>query len=165
MPFTPFHMGPGILIKSLMRGAFSLMVFGWTQIVMDLQPLYVLIRGEGHLHGVSHTYAGAVVLSVLSAVTGKYLAPFGLWVLRVAPTMHTVISWRVAFVSAFIGGLSHVLLDSIMHGDVRPFYPVTDENVFWRMISVGALHEVCLYTGLVGAVVYFAAGWLGRKRA
>lgn len=164
MPFTPFHMGPGVLIKSLMCGSFSLMVFGWTQIVMDLQALFVLIRGEGNMHGVSHTYAGAVVLSVLSAATGKYLAPFGLWVLRVAPTMRTVIPWRVAFVSAFIGGLSHVLLDSIMHGDVRPFYPFTDANGLWRVISVGALHEFCLYTGLVGAAVYFAVGWLGRKR-
>ena len=41
MPFTPFHMGPGILIKSLLQGAFSLMVFGWAQIVMDIQPLFV----------------------------------------------------------------------------------------------------------------------------
>jgi hypothetical protein len=51
MPFTPIHMGPGILIKSLLQGSFSLMVFGWTQIVMDIQPLIVLISGEGHLHG------------------------------------------------------------------------------------------------------------------
>lgn len=43
MPFTPIHMGPGILIKSLLQGSFSLMVFGWTQIVMDIQPLIVLI--------------------------------------------------------------------------------------------------------------------------
>ena len=42
MPFTPLHMGPGILIKSLLQGCFSLMVFGWTQIVMDIQPLLVM---------------------------------------------------------------------------------------------------------------------------
>ncbi len=39
MPFTPFHMGPGLLIKAVLQGAFSLMVFGWAQIVMDIQPL------------------------------------------------------------------------------------------------------------------------------
>jgi hypothetical protein len=39
MPFTPYHMGPGILIKALLQGSFSLMVFGWAQIVMDIQPL------------------------------------------------------------------------------------------------------------------------------
>lgn len=30
MPFTPFHMGPGLLVKALLQGSFSLMVFGWT---------------------------------------------------------------------------------------------------------------------------------------
>jgi drug/metabolite transporter (DMT)-like permease len=33
------------------------MVFGWAQIAMDLQPLIVLLAGEGRLHGFSHTLA------------------------------------------------------------------------------------------------------------
>jgi len=60
MPFTPFHMGPGILFKALLQGSFSLMVFGWAQIIMDIQPLIVLITGKGHLHGFTHTYIGVV---------------------------------------------------------------------------------------------------------
>ncbi len=28
MPFTPLHMGPGIVVKAVMRRYFSLMVFG-----------------------------------------------------------------------------------------------------------------------------------------
>jgi len=27
MPFTPLHMGPGILLKSILQGSFSPMVF------------------------------------------------------------------------------------------------------------------------------------------
>jgi len=46
MPFTPFHLGPGIAIKAVMQGSFSLMVFGWAQIVMDVQPLVVMITGQ-----------------------------------------------------------------------------------------------------------------------
>jgi hypothetical protein len=68
MPFTPIHMGPGILIKSLLQGSFSLMVFGWTQIVMDIQPLIVLISGEGHLHGFTHTYVGAILIAIFAAL-------------------------------------------------------------------------------------------------
>ena len=41
MPLTPYHMGPGMLLKAVLGGSFSLMVFGWTQIVTDLQPLAV----------------------------------------------------------------------------------------------------------------------------
>jgi len=58
MRFTPLHMGPGVLIKSMLQGSFSLMVFGWSQIVMDVQPLLVMITGDGHLHGFSHTIIG-----------------------------------------------------------------------------------------------------------
>jgi len=73
MPFTPIHMGSGILLKSLLQGSFSLMVFGWTQIIMDIQPLIVLISGEGHLHGFTHTYIGAILIAIFAALTGKYL--------------------------------------------------------------------------------------------
>lgn len=163
MPFTPLHMGPGILIKALLGGSFSLMVFGWAQIVMDIQPLLVLITGEGQLHGFSHTYVGATLLAVFSAITGKYLAQLGLWLVRITSSVRVNIPWWVVFLSAFIGCFSHVLLDSIMHADVQPFYPATGVNAFWGLISVGALHQVCLYSGLLGAAGYYYLHWRGKS--
>jgi len=128
MPFTPFHMGPGIFIKALLQSSFSLMVFGWSQIVMDIQPFIVLISGEGHLHGFSHTYIGATLLAVFSAFSGKYLSEIGLYILYINNQWQVKISWWVAFLSAFIGTYSHVVLDSIMHSDVEPFYPFNISN-------------------------------------
>ena len=57
------------------------MVFGWAQIVMDLQPLFVMITGERHPHGFSHTDIGAILLAILSALIGKYLSEVGLNIL------------------------------------------------------------------------------------
>ncbi|TCI05211.1 hypothetical protein EZV61_04410 [Corallincola luteus] len=152
MPFTPFHMGPGLLIKALFQGSFSLMVFGWSQIVMDIQPLIVLLTGEGHLHGFSHTLIGASLLSTLSCVSGKYLGEWGLRLLalrsRSAP--HLPISWPVAATSAAIGCYSHVLLDALMHGDLQPWWPISLENPILGMISAATLHQACLYAGLLG---------------
>ncbi len=159
MPFTPFHMGPGIAVKALLQSSFSLMVFGWAQIVMDIQPLIVLISGEGHLHGFSHTYIGAVLLALFSALTGKYLSEVGLFILGLNAEWKVKIAWWVCFLSAFIGTFSHVLLDSIMHADVEPFFPVTKTNDFLGFISVQALHKVCLYSGLVGGIFYFTINW------
>lgn len=160
MPFTPIHMGPGILIKSLLQTSFSLMVFGWTQIVMDIQPLIVLISGEGHLHGFTHTYVGATLIALFSALTGKYLSEFGLKMFRITKNNASIsIAWWVVFLSAFIGSFSHVLLDSIMHADVEPFFPFTLDNQFLGIISVPMLHKVCLYSGLVGAPIYFGVNW------
>ena len=150
MPFTPYHIGPGILIKALFQSSFSLIVFGWTQILMDIQPLIVLLSGEGHLHGSSHTFIGCALISIVAAVSGKYLGELGLRVLAIAAWPARDITWRVSFISAFIGGFSHILLDSIMHADVQPFYPFNPENPFLGLLSVNALHELCIYSGIVG---------------
>lgn len=160
MPFTPIHMGPGILIKSILQGSFSLMVFGWTQIVMDIQPLIVMITEEGHLHGFTHTYVGAVLIAMFAALTGKYLSEFGLTLLGISKSETPIsITWWVVFLSAFIGSFSHVLLDSIMHADVEPFFPFILDNQFLGLISVPILHKVCLYSGLLGAVIYYVLNW------
>ncbi|MDM7861638.1 metal-dependent hydrolase [Alteromonas sp. ASW11-36] len=163
MPFTPFHMGPGILIKSLLQGSFSLMVFGWAQIVMDIQPLIVLLSGEGHLHGFSHTYVGASLLTVFAGLSGKYLSELGLKVLKLDFTSAINISWIVAFVSAFIGCFSHVVIDSVMHSDMRPFYPFISNNDLLGIISVSTLHKICLYSGLVGAIVFYGVSYVKQK--
>jgi hypothetical protein len=161
VPFTPFHMGPGLLVKALLQGSFSLMVFGWAQIIMDVQPLVVLLTGEGHVHGFSHTYVGATVIGVGSALTGKYAAELGLRL--TGQDRYLPIRWPVAMVSAFIGSFSHVLLDSLMHADIEPFAPFMLNNPLLGFLSVEALHEFCLYSGLLGVGLYFGvAHWLSR---
>ncbi|MFL0803351.1 MAG: hypothetical protein K6L81_06510 [Agarilytica sp.] len=155
MPFTPIHMGPGILIKGVLQGSFSLMIFGWSQIIMDIQPLIVMLSGEGHIHGFSHTYIGATLIAIFSAITGKHLSQFGLWVLRIEQSIHCNIPWLVVFISAFIGSYSHVVLDSVMHSDVQPFYPFTLSNSLLAIIPIELLHKLCLYSGLLGAAVFY----------
>ena len=156
MPFTPIHMGPGLFIKAILQGSFSLMVFGWAQIVMDIQPLVVMITGVGHLHGFSHTYLGAVLLTVFSALTGKYLSEIGLLILGISNQQNPIkIKWWISIASAFIGTFSHVFLDSIMHHDVQPFFPFTLNNDFVSIISIEQLHSMCLYLGITGTILYF----------
>lgn len=160
MPFTPFHMGPGILVKALLQGSFSLMVFGWAQVVMDLQPLIAIVTGEGALHGFTHTYIGSTLIAVFSALTGRYFSQWGLIVLSNGAQRGILIRWWVAFLSAFIGAYSHVLLDSVMHADIEPFAPFSRANGLLGMVSIPMLHKICLYTGLVGALLYVLVGYL-----
>jgi membrane-bound metal-dependent hydrolase YbcI (DUF457 family) len=122
-------MGPGILIKSLLQSGFSLMVFGWTQIVIDIKPLVVMITGEGHLHGFTHTYVGAVLIAIFAALTGKYLSELALRLIDISKSENPIsIAWWVVFLRPFVGNFSHVLLDSIMHFDVEPFFPFLLDN-------------------------------------
>ena len=164
MPFTPLHMGPGLLIKSALRGGFSLLVFGWAQIVMDIQPLLVMLTGKGELHGITHTWLGATVLALLAAPSGKYLGAFGLRLIRHPEFLP--IGWGAAFVSAFIGTWSHVLLDAIMHADLIPGWPMGGGNALHGWISMEALHVVCLVSAALGTAAWFAVdAWRGRRRS
>ncbi|WP_300450222.1 hypothetical protein [Accumulibacter sp.] len=162
MPFTPFHVGPGLLVKALLQGSFSLLVFAWAQIVMDIQPLVVLMTGEGHLHGFSHTFVGATLIGLGSALTGKYAAEFGLR--RMGQFRYLPISWPVAGSSALIGSYSHVLLDGVMHADVQPLSPFLLDNHLFGFVSVTELHKFCLYSGILGIGLYFAISrWLRSR--
>ncbi|MEJ2330800.1 MAG: hypothetical protein P8Z33_13300 [Gammaproteobacteria bacterium] len=162
MPFTPLHMGPGVLVKAVFQGGFSLMVFGWAQIVMDIQPLVVLLMADGHLHGFTHTYLGATLLALLSALTGKYLCEVGLRLLKML--RYVPIRWPVAFVSAFVGTYSHVLLDSVMHADVQPFAPLSTANGLLNFVSPEALQWMCLGTFLLGGAVWLAMELRFRRK-
>jgi hypothetical protein len=132
MPFTPFHMGPGLAVKAVGGRHFSLMVFGVSQIAIDLEPLVRIIRGDLVGHGFTHTYLGATVVALASIAIGRPICQTVLrdWTLEppsaflswVLEPRH--ISWPTAIGSAFVGTYSHVALDSLMHADMRPLLGV-----------------------------------------
>lgn len=138
------------------------MVFGWAQILMDIQPLLVMLSGEGHLHGFTHTYIGATLIAPAAALTGKYLGDFGLRVLQLP--QYIPIPWPAAWLSAFIGTYSHVVLDSIMHADIRPLSPFSDSNILFRLIPLADLHWFCVIAAIVGAALYFAVSAVSSGR-
>ena len=160
MPFTPLHMGPGIVVKAALQSRFSLMVFGWSQIVIDIQPLVVMLSDKGELHGFSHTLLGATLIGVFCSLTGKHLGEFGLRLIR--DPKYLPISWRVSAASAFIGTYSHILIDSIMHSDVLPLWPISTASPLHGIISIEALHVWCMASAVVGGLLYFAVKLIKR---
>ena len=163
MPVTPFHMGPGLLIKSVLQGWFSLIIFGWAQLLMDIQPVLAALTGRGSLHGFSHTWLGATLIAIIAAWTGKWVfhlcmrfmdrdfTPYQKQLFDVPARLTT----GICMCSACIGTFSHVLLDSIMHADLEPLFPISTENHLLLIISISALYKLCVYTGIAGAVVFF----------
>lgn len=161
--FTPLHMGPAIALKAVAQRRFSLMVFGWSQICMDLQPGYAMLTGTGDLHGLSHTLAGALLIGLVAALSGKPLGELGLRILKLPKELP--ITWGVAFLSAYIGTLSHIAIDSIMHADVTPWWPLTKVSPFYGAISIEALHVVCLATAAVGALAFWLVRYISARNA
>lgn len=171
MPFTPLHMGPALAIKAVTGRYLSLMVFGFSQVAMDVEPLLRILRGDTILHGYTHTYLGATLIAVASAVIGRPMCAFLLqhW----KPDRHSLlldwmnapatIGWPAAFAGAFAGVYSHVFLDSIMHSDMRPLAPASQANALLHVISIDALHLACLASAVIGLLIMFGLHAMRRS--
>ena len=171
MPVTPLHLGPGLLIKSVLQGSFSLIIFTWSQVLMDIQPILVVLTGKGQLHGFSHTYVGSTVIAIFAALTGRWVYH---WITRFIEKGFTdyqkklfavpaKLTTSICISSALVGTFSHVLIDSIMHADMQPFFPLAIENQVLLIVTIETLHKVCVYTGLLGAVIFFAVRFIRSR--
>ena len=129
------------------------MVFGGSQVLMDIEPAEQLYRGADVLHGYTHNLAGALVIGGIATLIGR---PISLLVLRRLPGNYKSFSWRASAMGAFVGTFSHVGLDALMHPDVRPLWPFSPANPLLGAVSVGSLHLACLVLGAVGGLVVWA---------
>ena len=151
MPFTPFHLGPGAFLKGIGGDRFSFMVFGGSQVLIDIEPGYRMISGDSVLHGPSHTLAGALAIGAIATITGKPISEF---VLKLLQYSWPNISWAAAAFGAFSGTFSHLFFDAIMHSDMSPWAPLSDSNGLLGVISLSTLHILCVVLGLVGALLF-----------
>lgn len=173
MPFTPFHMGPGLAIKVVGGRYFSVLVFGIAQVAMDIEPLIGMIRGADVRHGWSHSYVGATAIGLLVMLLAPPLCRPMLRRWNRELQHHRLdwlrspeaIGWLPASTAAFLGTYSHVVLDSVMHTDITPLSPWSTANALRGYISIDALHSACVISGLFGAAAWLIAGlWRRRRR-
>lgn len=160
MPFTPFHLGPGAAFKAIGGRHFSFLVFGGAQVLMDIEPLVRMLRGDVFLHGYTHTIAGALSIGLVAALIGKPISACALAMLRIP---HDPLTWTAAFAGAMVGTFSHVALDAVMHADMHPWWPLARGNALLGIIRVEHLHVVCAVLGALGLLVV-AGRALSRHR-
>lgn len=112
-----------------------------------------MITQQFPLHRFFHTYAGAsiVLLSIFALFVGA---------LKLAPVvpLPNVFGWkqltiRPVIIGAAIDSYSHIVLDSLMHSDIRPFSPLSEANPLLGAVSLSALHWSCLVAAAVGLIV------------
>ena len=162
MPFTPFHLGPALAVKSAVPRYFSLPIFWVTQVAIDLEVLagYFII-GDLSNHAVLHTFGGAtlVALSILLLSRPVFQPLFRLWNHLVGTKLGTIwhigtpVPWSVSLLSALGGGWSHVLLDAMLYSNNTPFAPLSDANVFFASVWTLSVVPICVACGAIGGGV------------
>jgi len=157
MPVTTYHFGPGALLKASMPRWISLTAFVISQVVIDLESGYHLLRREWPIHRHLHSL-------VLAGIAGMLTGTLVFFAARIGKRRRFVVSRSEvgilpAHLGGLIGGVSHSVLDSFMHFDLVPFCPFSNNNPFLDTLSMGALHILCVASGLIGVTV-LAIRWL-----
>ncbi len=163
MPITPFHFGPGALVKVIVPKHFSWTIFALSNVLIDLEPVTLFLLIGDPAHPCLHTLPGAIGVAMIAATLGRKPSEWvlGWWNGRLSPGWQTRwlaveprISRSTAWISALIGRLSHLALDSIMHTDVEALWPIIAGNQIQGVISLDALHGFCVVAALMALLVW-----------
>lgn len=120
MPFTPFHLGFGILLYALLSFLDPIALLLGT-IIIDLEPIFHLLFDVGQLHGVMHSLLGVIVftgpVTLISWSTNKLLTKYFKIDLR--------FKWYFSLISSVLGLISHILFDAGLYSEMMLLYPFT----------------------------------------
>jgi len=157
MPFTPFHLGPALGFGLPLRKYLHVPTFLAANILVDVEPFLVLSFGLDYpLHGHLHTFIAAFVLGLALGyamfLLERFLRPlYKTFLLESNDTPR----WESFIVAGVLGTMLHVLLDSPLYDDIRPFYPSL-ANPLYHSASSSEVYSFCVWIGMFGVVFYIA---------
>jgi len=146
-------------VKAIIPRHFSICVFAFTQVAIDLEVLWYLTRWDPPVHRFWHTYLGATVVAAVCFLLGKPVSQLvkTVWN-RLAErckdadlSVPVPTTWLASFTGSVFGAYSHILLDSIFHRDMAPMQPW---NPIFGIIGRMLLQVLCVLLGVAGLAVY-----------
>ncbi|MHA1637578.1 MAG: hypothetical protein ACTSUB_06130 [Candidatus Thorarchaeota archaeon] len=153
MPFTPYHLGPTLLIGVIFFPFVDIIAILIGSIILDIEPFLLLTIGSGQpLHGISHTYLVATIVALLTtgiiwALRGPLYEILSIFRINQEPSI------RKIGMSSILGTYSHVLMDSFLYTEMNPLFPIHG-NPFLGLVSAVFIYQLCLYCSIAGIVIY-----------
>jgi len=156
MPFTPFHLGPGLFLGLLLLRFINFPTFIVANVIVDVEPILVLLFGLDYpLHGFFHSFLGgtliALVLAFIMNRIRKAISPLlAFFRLEQKSSLNSI------FLAALSGVYLHILLDAMMYVDIQPLYPL-EANPFFIQTALPGLWEYmfCVWCFFGAVIVYF----------
>lgn len=153
MPFTPYHLSFALIVGYLFRKKIHWPTFILASVVVDLEPflVFVGVLKQYPLHGYMHTF---LVGSLCGIVLG-----YAMYTTR---TLFTKFFERLALVENEIGAIGHivggvvgwnfhVLMDSPLYTDIKPFYPIQINPLY----NAWSYPEELLFAFLIAGVLLY----------
>lgn len=155
MPFTPFHLGPGLGLGLPLRRYIHAPTFLLANIILDVEPLLAIyFRITYPLHGYLHTFLLATLLGLILGYVAFLLERFlrslyRFFLLEVSDRLSLK-----SFIFAGILGMGlHVLLDAPLYSDIKPLYPVMLNPLYNPSLAL-EIYSLCVWMGIFGIAYY-----------
>ncbi|MFX1501534.1 MAG: hydrolase [Promethearchaeota archaeon] len=155
MPFTPYHLGPGLFLGILFLNLIDFPTFLIASVIVDIEPFLVMYFNLDYpLHGFFHSFLGgtiiALILSVVMTQIRKYLTPIMSFL-----KIEQKISFKRILIASLLGIYIHILLDSPLYTDIRPFFPFNFNPFYSDSNLTGVIITwICIWC-LLGAIALY----------
>jgi len=155
MPFTPFHLGPGLGLGLPLRKYLHAPTFLLANVIVDMEPFLVLFLGLRYpLHGYLHTFLLAIPLGIVLGyamfLLERFLQPlYKIFLFETGDSL----SLKSFIVAGVLGVGFHVLLDTPLYSDITPFYPII-ANPFYNPALILEIYSLCVWMGGIGIIYY-----------
>jgi hypothetical protein len=155
MPFTPFHLGPGLGLGLLLRKYLHAPTFISANVIVDVEPLFVLFfRLRYPLHGYLHTFLLALPMGLAFGCVMYLLERFlnSLYKMFLLEADGNL-SLKSFIIAGIFGVELHVLLDAPLYDDIKPLYPFA-ANPFYNSSLTPEIYSLCIWMGILGIIYY-----------
>ena len=153
MPFTPFHWGPSSWIGLLLFKIFDFSTLLIASVIVDFEPFCVFVfNAPWLLHGFLHIFLGGSIAAILTAII-LYLLKGKIKKIMAVFKLAQDSSFKKILWTSFFGVYFHLLLDSFLYREMKPFYPF-EGNPFLGLFSPQQVYLFCSLSFLVGILFY-----------
>ena len=156
MPFTPYHLGPALFIGLLFLDFIDFPTFLVVSVIVDVEPFLVLAFNLNYpLHGFFHSLLGGTILAVPLALVMYKIRD------KLSPVMsffklEQKISFKRILAASLVGVYIHILLDSRMYTDIKPFFPSSYNPLLTTGVLAGLDSYVFCICSFFGAAIIYA---------
>ncbi len=141
MPFTPFHLGPALVIGIIFIYYLDFPTLLGASVILDIEPFLVLLLDLNYsLHGFFHSFLGGTLI----------ILPLSIIMFKIRPYLNPIMDYlKIKQKSSFpniltasiIGIYLHLLLDAPLYSDMQPFFPLN----FNPFINASGTPEIIIY--------------------
>ncbi len=166
MPFTPYHLGPALLVVLSLYPLLDIPAFILATIVLDLEPFFIILTGNNlPLHGRFHSLTLGTIVGLFASLAVILYRRFGKPI-NIETKLKNESTIKKTILTSIAGVWLHILLDAFLYSDLNLFFPLK-WNPLVGLIQIEIIHKLSIITFFFSIVVYLmrlTTIWLKEKR-